>query len=196
LENRRRVRRLASGRSNYNYFRDYDPATGRYAQSDPIGIRGGINTYAYTGDSPLLLSDPFGTKPGDSFVSAEAAAIDALSYVSSLSDCSKYEYAGWIYKEWSLFGAATYSYDEPKKLGAHGGVMPPRPIFHSEQAMFHNHPPYPDYDYDNFSYEDRFSSQFAGLPSYLGTPGGSVKRYTPSSVAVDVVSTGTCRCER
>jgi RHS repeat-associated protein len=44
---------------HYNYFRDYDPATGRYIQSDPIGLRGGINTYAYTND-PLTLIDPYG----------------------------------------------------------------------------------------------------------------------------------------
>ena len=77
--NRRRVRRCASGRTvaynlrfpgqvfdgqaglHYNYFRDFDPAVGRYIESDPIGLAGGsYSTYAYAGNLPVLFVDPSG----------------------------------------------------------------------------------------------------------------------------------------
>ena len=48
---------------NYNYFRDYDSATGKYVESDPIGLKGGINTYIYAAQNPLRYIDKTGQNP-------------------------------------------------------------------------------------------------------------------------------------
>ena len=55
-------------RLNYNYFRDYDTGTGRYVESDPIGLDGGsYSTYAYVEGNPLWYIDEdglMGNAPG------------------------------------------------------------------------------------------------------------------------------------
>jgi RHS repeat-associated protein len=43
--------------------RQYDPATGRFTQEDPIGLAGGLNLYGFGNSNPVNYSDPFGLCP-------------------------------------------------------------------------------------------------------------------------------------
>jgi RHS repeat-associated protein len=63
---------------SYNLRRDYDPFIGRYAESDPFGLRGDANTYAYVGGDPLRATDPTGEI-------APAAAIGITAAIGAIS---------------------------------------------------------------------------------------------------------------
>lgn len=64
----------------YNHHRQYDPALGRYTQSDPIGLNGGYSTYAYSLNAPTIYIDADGLNPYVAIrvlVAVGAKAIDA-----------------------------------------------------------------------------------------------------------------------
>jgi RHS repeat-associated protein len=70
---------------HYNHFRDYDPQTGRYIESDPVGLYGGSHsTYAYALVNPISYRDPLGLIVQLS-VNPLAPAGDAAALVSAYS---------------------------------------------------------------------------------------------------------------
>ncbi|HEU4881033.1 MAG TPA: RHS repeat-associated core domain-containing protein, partial [Longimicrobium sp.] len=52
-----------AGGQMYMRNRYYDPATGQFTQTDPIGIAGGLNTYGFAAGDPVTYSDPYGLCP-------------------------------------------------------------------------------------------------------------------------------------
>ena len=60
----------ASGEFVYNYFRDYDSSIGRYSTSDPIGLKGGLNTFGYVENNSIIGFDPRGLANGGAYPNA------------------------------------------------------------------------------------------------------------------------------
>lgn len=80
--------------NHYNYYRDYDPRIGRYIESDPIGLAGGINTYTYADGNPVNWFDQQGTIVlADNLIGAAigAGSYVAAQYLKSITECQPFE---------------------------------------------------------------------------------------------------------
>jgi RHS repeat-associated protein len=74
---------LAGAQYYYNRYRDYNDATGRYIQADPIGLAGDANPYAYAMGNTLRYSDPTGLEGINFFNPNDRAAPTANMLVNA-----------------------------------------------------------------------------------------------------------------
>ena len=119
---------------HYNYFRTYDPSTGRYLESDPIGLAGGLNTYAYVAGNPIRYIDLLGLEITGRWAGFDASVtgweytgltphlergpngndlVDRIGYFNFLVsgtlrasvECKETDNCGNVKREWTLDGS-------------------------------------------------------------------------------------------
>lgn len=105
----------------YLRARYYDPWTGRFVSEDPIGLLGGLNPYAYAGNSPIAWRDPSG-QSGDI---AEPDTIMPECPEMNFEECTPpgvpsadevLEYIKWL--------VDTYGWEEAQNIWMHELVCP------------------------------------------------------------------------
>jgi RHS repeat-associated protein len=84
---------------HYNWHRFYDPDSARYLTPDPLGLRAGLNPYAYVDADPVNLVDPTGLWAANrpDLVAAARVAMDPVvrrAATSAFAGAAVAHYAG------------------------------------------------------------------------------------------------------
>jgi RHS repeat-associated protein len=168
----------------YYRARYYSPSLGQFTSEDPAGDSTS-SRYVYAAGNPILNTDPTGWFPYTTkYPNVDIAAVGAILEINPVSIREDREYAGIIFCN----GDGSYSYT-PARPGTRFGSS-----FHWEDmpiadrdhlaGVFHTHGAARWFGRwrgdEDFSDADKGVASAFGIPSYLGTPRGAVKKCDPS----------------
>ena len=107
---------------HYNFFRDYDPAMGRYVEPDPIGLLGGLSAYAYVSSQPLSRTDSLGLAGDMKLPGGYTARFDPYPYNIGSGSNANFEF-----HVWNPAGDEIGIYGPEGWVGKHGRGIPTVP---------------------------------------------------------------------
>ena len=156
----------------------------------------GTNMFAYCNINPVNMEDQLGYMPGDLFNTIDEAAEDFANYTNTISIDTNHEYASYVYEvividpvtffvgnyEITIFRITKkYSYVIPLKGGSDNTILISFLEYPATKVdLLHTHAAYASgYDNDNFSTADKILAAISGVPYYVATPLGTLRKFDP-----------------
>jgi RHS repeat-associated protein len=166
----------------------------RFISEDPLGWASGqTNNYAYVKGNPVQFADSYGLKPGDSFCSMDAAALDALAYMNPASIARDVEYGTVIKEEVHWFGPDTFTYDKIFHNIGSGAGHEVDLSWRSDEgvvAVAHTHAAFHAPTDNYFSQHDKDNADSLNITNYVATPSGNFYKYSPRPLGSPLTEVG------
>jgi RHS repeat-associated protein len=189
--------RDASGQI-YMRNRYYNPASGQFTQTDPIGLAGGLNVYGFAAGDPVSYSDPYGLCPGCGsgfrtvsdivYSSPDKAAEAAMTQMHVLSvqrdlKSSPTRMLGLEYGTEIVGADGVYMLNEIR-AGSENGFSPNTNV-EDFAGDVHSHGARSFGVYNDESFSTGRGGDIEGIkqtkqPGYLVTPSGRMLKYDPN----------------
>lgn len=205
-----------AGLNTYDYgARQYFPSLPIWDMMDPKSEEDyGISPYVYCRNNPIRMVDKDGKRPGDFFLTMDAAAIDFGLFYNDNSIRENREYGTFIYRVTNKNGVTGYSYSFATKGDFRTIESSALPNGHIPTATIHTHGAstagknieYYDNEFSGIRkgmngeyiknkkelkqtsvYDIGYSNE-RQITSYLVTPNGSLQKYDPKSGNITTIS--------